>query len=109
MTTFLTSVGAAIVAALATHLFNRRKYKTEVELNEVECAKKVVDLYKDALEGVQKELALAREEIGKLRQEVKDLTTLNQQLERELKQIKKFQKTSKTLKISKNTGNNESK
>ena len=88
-----------MVSGFISHLFTRRKYKADAENAEIDCTKKIVDLYKQALTDVQQELSMAREEIAlsrqeiaKLRQEVEILTELNRKLETELKQVKKLQK-----------------
>jgi hypothetical protein len=84
--------------ALTTHLFTRQKYKADVENAEIDCTRKIVELYKQALTDVQlelskarEEIALSRQEIAKLRKEVENLTKLNRTLETELKQVKKLQ------------------
>jgi chromosome segregation ATPase len=87
-----------ILAAVVSWFLTRKKTRAETKLIELECAQKLIDIYKGALEEVQTELSLAREEIAKsraeiakLREEVETLSKLNRKLDNELKQFRKAQ------------------
>lgn len=87
-----------ILAAVVSWFLTRKKTRAETKLIELECAEKLIQIYKGALDEVQKELVLAREEIAKsreeiakLREEVELLSKLNKKLDSELKQFRKAQ------------------
>lgn len=87
-----------ILAAVVSWFLTRKKTRAETKLIELECAQKLIDIYKGALAEVQTELSLAREEIAKsraeikkLREEVETLSKLNRKLDNELKQFRKAQ------------------
>jgi hypothetical protein len=89
MKEILVAVFSALLTLFATFLVNRRKVKSEADLNEVRAVKEIVDIYREGMDSLKAELQEARDELSKLRTEVKALSEHNHKLECEVKLLRR--------------------
>lgn len=67
---FLSFLGGSAIATLISVIFNRRKNKSEADLNTTEAAAKIVELYDKALKDLQAKVETLEMQVASLREQL---------------------------------------